>query len=79
MVIEGEQVQAHLSLDGPGATAGRIDAFSKDSGFVARQPPVVLFIDLEVRMIDGPVLVGHEYRIERELVALGQSRRTESF
>ena len=55
------------------------NAFSKDAGFVARQPSVGLFIDLEVRMIDGPVLVGRQYRIERELVALGQSRRTESF
>lgn len=55
------------------------NAFSKDAGFVARQPSVGLFIDLEVRMIDGPVLVGQEYRIERELVALGQSKRTESY
>ena len=55
------------------------NAFSKDAGFVARQPSVGLFIDLEVRMIDGPVLVGHEYRLERELVALGQSKRTESY
>lgn len=55
------------------------NAFSKDAGFVARQPSVGLFIDLEVRIINGPVLVGHRYGIERELVALGQSKRTESF
>ncbi len=55
------------------------NAFSKDAGFVARQPSVGLFIDLEVRMIDGPVLVGREYRLARELIALGQSKRTESF
>ncbi len=55
------------------------NAFSRDAGFVARQPSVGLFIDLEVRMIDGPVLVGQAYRIERELVALGQSKRTESY
>ncbi len=55
------------------------NAFSQQSGFVARQPSVGLFIDLEVRMIDGPVLVGHKYRLEREIVALGQSKRTESY
>ncbi len=94
MVIEGEEVQAEMSFDGPGSTTARIDArksdgtsvlsvltnaFAKDAGFVARQPSIGLFIDLEVRMINGPVLVGHQYRLERELVALGQSKRTESY
>jgi hypothetical protein len=51
-------------------------AFSK--GFPARQPSVGLFIDLEVRVLAGPVLVGRPYRLERELVALGASKRTES-
>lgn len=53
---------------------------SKGTGFVkARQPSLGLFIDLQVRMVNGPVLVGREYVVERELVALGESRRTESF
>lgn len=54
------------------------NAFSKET-FEARQPSVGLFIDLEVRMLAGPVLVGHDYRLERELVALGSSKRTESY
>lgn len=49
------------------------------AGFVPRQPSRGLFIDLEVRMLSGPVLVGHSYRLDREVVAFGSSRRTESF
>ena len=55
------------------------NAGSKHAGFVARQPSVGLFIDLEVRLLGSPVLVGHAYRIDREVVALGESRRTESY
>lgn len=55
------------------------NAFSHNAGFVARQPSVGLFIDLEVKMLAGPVLVGRTYQLQRELVALSQSRRTESF
>ena len=43
-----------------------------------RQPSTGLFLDLEVRMLDGPVFVGQEYRLEGEVVGLSQSRRTES-
>lgn len=43
-----------------------------------RGPAVGLFIDLEVRAIDGPLFVGEEYRLEREVLAIGQSRRVES-
>ena len=43
-----------------------------------RGPSVGLFLDLEVKLVAGPVFVGHEYVLEREVVALGQSRRTES-
>ena len=52
---------------------------SKHSGFAARQPSIGLFIDLEVRLLGHPVLVGHTYRIDREIVAMGASRRTESY
>jgi hypothetical protein len=37
-----------------------------------------LFIDLEVRVVDGPLFVGDEYVLEREVLAVGQSRRVES-
>jgi hypothetical protein len=54
------------------------NAFSK-AAFTPRQPSLGLFIDLEVRMLAGPVMVGRTYRVEREIVALGASKRTESF
>jgi hypothetical protein len=38
-----------------------------------------LFVDLEVRLLGGPLFVGEAYRINREVVGLGSSRRTESF
>ncbi len=44
-----------------------------------RTPSLGLFLDLEIRLVDGPVFVDHDYSLERELVALGQSRRTESY
>ena len=43
-----------------------------------RGPAVGLFIDLEVRVVDGPLFVGEEYLLDREVLALGQSRRVES-
>lgn len=46
--------------------------------FPVRGPAVGLFLDLEIRLIDGPLFVGDEYTIEREVVALGQSRQVES-
>ena len=46
--------------------------------FPVRGPSVGLFLDLEVKLVAGPVFVGQEYVLEREVVALGQSRRTES-
>jgi hypothetical protein len=47
--------------------------------FPVRTPSLGLFLDLEVRLLDGPVLVGRPYLVEREIVGLGQSRRTESY
>jgi hypothetical protein len=47
--------------------------------FPVRGPAVGLFIDLEVRYVDGPVFVGRPYRIEHTIVGLGQSRRVESY
>ena len=44
-----------------------------------RKPSLGLFLDLEVRLVKGPLFVGQPYRLDRELVALGQSRRTESY
>lgn len=47
--------------------------------FPVRGPAVGLFLDLEVRMVAGPVFVDHDYVLEREVVGVGQSRRTESY
>src|SRR3954467_1835176 len=44
-----------------------------------RGPALGLFLDLEVRIIHGPVFVGEPYAIESEIVGLGESRRTESY
>ena len=48
-------------------------------GFPVRGPALGLFLDLEVRMLDGPVFVDEPYEIHREVVGLSQSRRTESY
>nr|WP_300269919.1 hypothetical protein [Hyphomonas sp.] len=47
--------------------------------FPVREPVVGLFADQEIRLMDGPLFVGEAYEVERELVALSGSRRTESF
>jgi hypothetical protein len=44
-----------------------------------RSPSLGLFLDLEIRLLNGPVLVGQEYAVDREVVGLSQSRRTESY
>lgn len=44
-----------------------------------RTPHVGLFADLEIRMLKGPLFVDQDYLIEREVAALSESRRTESF
>lgn len=44
-----------------------------------RKPVVDLFADAEVRLIDGPLFVDEPYVARREVVALSESRRTESF
>ncbi len=54
-------------------------ASSSQAGFQVRQPSVGLFIDLEIRMLHGPLFVGRPYQLEREIVALSESRRTESY
>lgn len=44
-----------------------------------RGPALGLFLDLEIRLVEGPVFVDQPYRLVHELVGLGQSRRTESY
>jgi hypothetical protein len=51
---------------------------ARDNSFKTRGPAVGLFADQEIRLFEGPVLVGEPYEIEREVIALTGSRRTES-
>ena len=49
------------------------------AGWKIRQPHIGLFADLETGMLKGPLFVGQEYILERKIVALGETRRTEGF
>jgi hypothetical protein len=46
--------------------------------FPIKGPVVGLFADQEISLIGGPLFVGEEYEVEREVVALSGSKRTES-
>lgn len=54
-------------------------AHQRGSDFPVRGPAVGLFIDLEVRYVDGPVFVGHPYEIAHTIVGIGQGRSVESY
>ncbi len=51
---------------------------SRRPGWPVKGPAVGLFADQEIRLINGPLFVGRDYEIEREVVFLSGSRRTES-
>lgn len=53
-------------------------AMKAPSSFPVRGPSIGLFVDLEIRLLDGPVFVGQTYEVRRRIVGLGQSKRTES-
>ncbi len=52
---------------------------NRQAGFPTRGPALGLFAGQQIRMIDGPLFVGRDYLLEREIVALSESRRTESY
>lgn len=52
---------------------------SGQARFPVKGPAVGLFADQEIRMIEGPLFVGEDYLIRREIAALAESRRTESY
>ena len=52
---------------------------NRKSGFPTRGPALGLFAGQQIRMINGPLFVGHDYLLDREIVALSESRRTESY
>jgi hypothetical protein len=51
---------------------------AKVDPFPVRGSSVGLFADQEIKLIKGPLFVGEDYEIEREVVALSESKRTES-
>lgn len=48
------------------------------AGFRGRGPAVGLFAGQEIRLIKGPLFVDQAYELEREIIALSESARTES-
>ncbi len=52
---------------------------SHNARFPVKHPSIGLFADLGIRMIDGPLFVGEEYVLRREVVALSESRRVENY
>ncbi len=52
---------------------------SHQAKFPVNGPAVGLFADQEIRMIEGPLFVGEEYILRREIAALSESKRTESY
>ncbi|WP_040492897.1 hypothetical protein [Ilumatobacter nonamiensis] len=58
-----------------------ISVLAHQSGahFPVRGPAVGLFIDLEVRYVDGPVFAGRPYDVAHTIVGIGQGRSVESY
>lgn len=52
---------------------------NRKARFPVKGPAVGLFADQEIRMVDGPLFVGEDYLIRREIAALSESKRTESY
>jgi hypothetical protein len=51
---------------------------SRQDRLPIKGPAVGLFADQEIKLVHGPLFVGQDYALEREVVALSGSRRTES-
>jgi len=66
---------------GPIVPTEMISVLAHQAGahFPVRGPAIGLFIDLEVRFVDGPVFVGTPYEITHTLIGIGQSRAVESY
>ena len=52
---------------------------NRQAKFPVKGPAGGLFADQEIRLIDGPLFVGEDYVIRREIAALSESKRTESY
>jgi hypothetical protein len=47
-------------------------------GESAKRPVIGMFADLEIKLINGPIFVDQDYILDKEVIGLGESRRTES-
>ena len=50
----------------------------RGAGFDTRGPAIGLFAAQEIKVVKGPLFVDQPYRLTREIIALSESRRTES-
>lgn len=51
----------------------------REASFPVKGPAIGLFADQQIRLIEGPLFVGEDYILRRQIVALTESRRTESY
>jgi hypothetical protein len=51
---------------------------SREDALPTRGPAVGLFADQEIKLVRGPLFTGETYQLDREVVALSGSRKTES-
>jgi hypothetical protein len=51
---------------------------NREDLFDMKGPAVGLFADQEIRLLKGPIFVGEPYEMEREVIRLSDSKRTES-
>ena len=49
-------------------------SFTRSPRLRAKQPSIGLFVDLEVKLINGPTFINDRLILEREIVGLGESR-----
>lgn len=52
---------------------------NRKAAFPTKGPAIGLFADLEIKMIEGPLFVGEEYLLRRDITAIAESKRTESY
>jgi len=50
----------------------------QESAFPTRGPALGLFVDQQIRVLDGPLFVSEDYLVSREIVALSESKRVEN-
>jgi hypothetical protein len=54
-------------------------AHRSNAHFPVRGPAIGLFVDLEIRYVQGPVFVARPYIVRHSIVGIGQTRRVESY